>query len=151
MYCESCGSFIQDGDAFCSACGAPAPIIKAAAVPPQAATPVPAAASVPPANGQPVDQDGYTYSTMEVGPDLAEYKVPQKASTLSAVSLGFGMVAVMMCWYPGVNFVMATPTLIMAIIVLAKKMNGKGYAIASVVCASISIFVGIIELMWLFK
>ena len=30
-------------------------------------------------------------------------------------------------------------------------MNGKGYAIASVVCASISIFVGIIELMWLFK
>lgn len=27
MYCESCGTFIPDGDAYCSCCGAKAPVI----------------------------------------------------------------------------------------------------------------------------
>ena len=27
MYCESCGTFIPDGDAYCSGCGAKAPVI----------------------------------------------------------------------------------------------------------------------------
>lgn len=144
MYCESCGSFIQDGDAFCSACGAPVP------------KDIPAAASEPVAAQSPnpeqqSDLSGYTHTTMEIGPDLKDYAPPEKASTLSAVGLGFGMVAIMFCWVPFLNFAMAATTLVMAIIVLAKKLKGKKNAIASIVCASISIIVGILELMLLFR
>ena len=40
MYCESCGSFINDGEAFCSNCGSPAPRQTAPAAPAPAPAPV---------------------------------------------------------------------------------------------------------------
>ena len=144
MYCESCGSFIQDGDAFCSACGAPVP------------KDIPAAASEPVAAQSPnpeqqSDLSGYTHTTMEIGPDLKDYAPSEKASTLSAVGLGFGMVAIVLCLFPLFNFAMAATAIIMAVIVLAKQLKGKKYAIASIVCGSISTIVGILELMFLFR
>ena len=40
MYCESCGSFINPGEAFCSNCGSPAPQNSAPAAPSPAPAPV---------------------------------------------------------------------------------------------------------------
>ena len=45
MYCESCGSFIPDGQSFCTNCGAP--VTASAAKPVQAAAPVAAPVAVP--------------------------------------------------------------------------------------------------------
>lgn len=42
MYCESCGSFINPGEAFCSNCGSPAPRDSAPAAPSPAPAPAPA-------------------------------------------------------------------------------------------------------------
>ncbi|MBR4914491.1 MAG: zinc-ribbon domain-containing protein, partial [Clostridiales bacterium] len=44
MYCESCGTFVPDGQAFCSNCGAP---VSAPAPAPVAEAPVVAAAPAP--------------------------------------------------------------------------------------------------------
>lgn len=44
MYCESCGTFIPDGQSFCSNCGSPAPISEA---PAQAPVEAPASAPAP--------------------------------------------------------------------------------------------------------
>ena len=64
MYCESCGSFIEDGDAFCSECGAPAPALNAAAV--SEPEPVPAPSPAPGPEGPSVtplyEQPGYQQS-----------------------------------------------------------------------------------------
>lgn len=153
MYCESCGSFIPDGDAFCTKCGTPVSVTKTAAVPTPtpAPTPAPVAApaetAVPPVNAQPTDKDGYTYSTMVVGKEVENYKEPVKSSTLSAFGLGFGMVAIMMCWLPGINFAMAITALVIGIIVIAKRMPGRAFAIASITCASLSITAGLLELI----
>ena len=48
MYCESCGSFIPDGQSFCSNCGTPAaqPAVSQQAAPAPAPGPTPAAAPV---------------------------------------------------------------------------------------------------------
>lgn len=47
MYCESCGSFINDGEAFCSNCGSPAPRDSAPAAPSPAPAPAPQATVQP--------------------------------------------------------------------------------------------------------
>ena len=47
MYCESCGSFINDGEAFCSNCGSPAPRQTAPAAPAPAPAPAPQATVQP--------------------------------------------------------------------------------------------------------
>lgn len=52
MYCESCGSFINGGEAFCSNCGSPAPRDSAPAAP----SPAPAPAPAPQATVQPIAQ-----------------------------------------------------------------------------------------------
>jgi hypothetical protein len=44
MYCESCGNFIADGQAFCENCGSPAPVAEAPAA---EAAPAPAPAPAP--------------------------------------------------------------------------------------------------------
>ncbi len=81
MYCESCGSFINDGEAFCSNCGSPAPKNSAPATPapapaPQATVqpimqpaPQPAAQPVPqpiqPAYQQPYQQPQYQQTSYQ--------------------------------------------------------------------------------------
>ena len=164
MFCESCGSLIPDGDSFCIRCGARVPVVMPAAgqqvsapqpVPAPTVQPVsapqpvaaPAGTSIPPVNAQPTDKDGYTYSTMEVGKEVENFKEPVKSSALAALGLGFGMVAVMMCWLPGINFAMAITALVLGIIAIAKKMPGRAYAIASITCASLSIVAGLLELI----
>ena len=64
MYCESCGSFINDGEAFCSNCGSPAPRDSAPAAP----SPAPAPAPAPQATIQPI---------MQPAPQPAAQPVPQ--------------------------------------------------------------------------
>lgn len=81
MYCESCGSFINPGEAFCSNCGSPAPKNSAPATPapapaPQATVqpimqpaPQPAAQPVPqpiqPAYQQPYQQPQYQQTSYQ--------------------------------------------------------------------------------------
>ena len=55
MYCESCGTFIPDGQSFCSNCGTPAPVSEApAAAPAPKPAPAPAPAAAPAAPAAPV-------------------------------------------------------------------------------------------------
>ena len=75
MYCESCGSFINDGEAFCSNCGSPAPNKAAPASPVAAAAPAPAPAPAPQATVQPIAQP-YAQPMAQPGYQQPVYQQP---------------------------------------------------------------------------
>ena len=68
MYCESCGSFVRDGQAYCTACGAEMPFV------PAAPAPAPAPQSVPVYVQPPVQQPVYAQPPVQqpAGQPLAQ-------------------------------------------------------------------------------
>ena len=78
MYCESCGSFINDGEAFCSNCGSPAPKNSAPAAPAPAPAPAPQAMVQPimqPAP-QPMAQPEYQQPYQQPQYQTPQYQAP---------------------------------------------------------------------------
>ena len=158
MYCESCGNFIPDGQAFCSNCGArvasPAPSAPAApAAPVQSAAPVampvapvaPAPAAVQPIQTpapQPVYQQPVYQQTIQpvyqqpvYQPVAAVKPIPAKRGNGAAVAgLVFGILTVVTCWIPFIFYVFGLLGLIFSIVGVAKRnARGKGMAIAGLI------------------
>ena len=85
MYCESCGTFIPDGESFCSNCGAKAPVI-IGTVPAPAPAPAPAPVQAAPVQSaqpaqqvqaaQPVQQTQPAYLTQQAQPAQTVYTTP---------------------------------------------------------------------------
>ncbi len=172
MYCESCGSQINDGQAFCSNCGAPvkaAPAANAASAP--AAAPVmaaPAAAPQPvyqqPAPQpvyQPVAQPVYQQPVYSAQPAVvvqqpvyaqpAAQPAAPRGNGPATAGLTFGILTVVFCWSSYFTYVFGLLGLIFSIIGLVKKKApGKGKAVAGLILTGIGSVLAavIIEVFW---
>ena len=152
MYCESCGNFIPDGQAFCSNCGArvaspapSAPVQSAAPVAMPVAPVAPAPAAVQPiqtAAPQPVYQQPVYQQTIQpvyqqpvYQPVAAVKPIPAKRGNGAAVAgLVFGILTVVTCWIPFIFYVFGLLGLIFSIVGVAKRnARGKGMAIAGLI------------------
>ena len=161
MFCESCGSTIPDGQAFCSSCGAAAP---AQAAPVQAAPVQPAPAPAPQPMAQPVQpvqqyaqpapqpvqpvqqyaQPVQQAQPVYVQPVVAVPAQPRKSSGMAIAGLIMGIFAVILCWFPVVNWVLALLGLIFSIVGIAKKNGGaKGAAIAGLILTILGVVLSI--------
>ena len=148
MFCESCGALIPDGQSFCSNCGASAPAQAAPvqAAPQPAPAPQPMAQPVQPVQqyaqpapqpvqpvqqyAQPVQQAQPVY----VQPVVAIPAQPRKSSGMAIAGLIMGIFAIVLCWFPVVNWILGLLGLIFSIIGIAKKNGGaKGAAIAGLI------------------
>lgn len=126
MYCNSCGSEIKEGQAFCSNCGAPAP--------------QPSVQQVQPAYQQPAPQAPSAVPT-----------APVKASKGFAITgFIFGISTVEFCFIIFINIVSIFTGLagiIFSILALTRK-NGKlkGLAVFGLILSAFGLFVA--GLMW---
>lgn len=163
MYCESCGSFINGGEAFCSNCGSPAPRDSAPAAP----SPAPAPAPAPQATVQPITQPVQTAYQPYQQPQYQQpvqmaqpiyqpvYQQPviitpinntrTRVNVAATVGLVFGIITLCAAWIPVVNVLPAIPGLIFSIAGVAKKdAGGKGRAITGLIMSSIGLFISIL-------
>ena len=151
MYCESCGSFIPDGQSFCTNCGAPvaaqpAPQPAAAPVAAPAPAPAPAPQAVP---VQPVYQQPAYQQTVQPVNVQPVYQQPTYAAPVSngpvkagngaaTAGLVFGIITIALFWVPFFNLfttgICGLLGLIFSIIGLAKKnAGGKPKAIVGLI------------------
>jgi hypothetical protein len=149
MFCESCGSFIPDGQSFCSNCGAAAPQpVQPAPQPVQpAAQPVQPLQGVPvtpqPAYQEPVYQQPAYAQPVAVTATAATAATAKRKNGMATAGMIFGILAVCFCWIPVFN-IFITPTLgllglIFSIVGLVKKnVKGKGMAIAGIILSVLS-------------
>ena len=159
MFCESCGALIPDGQAFCSNCGAAAPVQPAPQAAPQPVQPVqqyaepapqpvqqyaqPAPQPVQPVQqyAQPVQQAQPVY----VQPVVAIPAQPRKSSGMAIAGLIMGIFAIVLCWFPGVNWILGLLGLIFSIIGIAKKNGGaKGAAIAGLILTILGVVLSVV-------
>ena len=167
MYCESCGSFINDGEAFCSNCGSPAPRNSAPAAP----SPAPAPAPAPQATVQPIiqpvqtayqpyQQPQYQAPTYQQPVQMAQpiyqpvYQQPviitpidnrTRINGAATAGLIFGIINLCTSWIPLLNGIPAILGLIFSIAGISKKnAGGKGRAIAGLIMSSVGLFICIL-------
>ena len=158
MYCESCGSFIPDGQAFCSNCGAKAPVIMNAGTPVQPVQPVqptqfaelvePVYEPVmPTAPVKPVYHQG------EFNPAFGQnvlVQVPSSSVSNRSAKAGliFGIVSMVGVYLPYFNIIPAIPGLIFSLVGLKKsgESGGKGKSITGLClsCTSILLWIAMI-------
>ncbi len=138
MFCESCGSSVPDGQAFCSNCGAPVN---------QAA---PQAAQAQPVYQQPVAQPVQpVYQQPVVAQPVVQPVIVQqpaaKSSGLAIAGLIMGIFTLIFCWVPVVGFILGILGLIFSIAGIAKKNGGaKGAAIAGLVMTIIGAIISVV-------
>lgn len=125
MICNNCGAQLPDGTAFCTTCGAP-----------QSGTPQ---GGMQQGGAQPM-QMGYGQQPMYGMP-----VVQKPSSGLAIASLVLGIVGLLFsCCIPYLPFLCSLAGCILGIISLAKKMGGKGMAIAGLICSIIALIPAII-------
>ena len=165
MYCESCGSFINDGEAFCSNCGSPAPKGSAPAAPAPAPAPAPQATVQPiiqPVQTayQPYQQPQYQAPTYQQPVQMAQpiyqpvYQQPviitpidnrTRINGAATAGLIFGIINLCTSWIPLLNGIPAILGLIFSIAGISKKnAGGKGRAIAGLIMSSVGLFICIL-------
>lgn len=159
MFCESCGASIPDGQSFCSNCGAAAPVQPEAQTAPQPVQPVqqyaepapqpvqqyaqPAPQPVQPVQqyAQPVQQAQPVY----VQPVVAIPAQPRKSSGMAIAGLIMGIFALVLCWFPVVNWILGLLGLIFSIVGIAKKNGGaKGAAIAGLILTILGVVLSVV-------
>lgn len=163
MYCESCGSFINPGEAFCSNCGSPAPKNSAPATP--APAPAPQATVQPITQPvqtvyQPYQQPQYQAPTYQQPVQMAQpiyqpvYQQPviitpidnrTRINGAATAGLIFGIINLCTSWIPLLNALPAVLGLIFSITGITKKnAGGKGRAIAGLIMSSVGLFICIL-------
>ena len=171
MYCESCGSFINDGESFCSNCGARTPQAARPVVQPiTQPSQVPVYTSQPSPAPMPINQPVYPQQTQTVYPQnaLPVYTPPQyqqvhpiyqqpayqqvvvtqlsdtrkRVNGAATAGLVFGIITACICWIPLVNLLPAIFGLIFSIVGLSKKnAGGKGRAIAGIIMSGVGMLI----------
>lgn len=149
MYCESCGSFVPDGQAYCTACGAEMPFV------PAAPAPAPAPQSVPVYAPQPVQQPAGQPLAQSVEIDYNAYQaaqrvqiVPPKArleNPMAKKGLICGIVSMATMYFGCLNCIPVILGIIFSLKGLsdANKLGNRGSAIAGL---SLSIVGGVLGL-----
>ena len=156
MYCESCGSYIPDNQAFCANCGSPAPqpvaqpsaqpVAQTVAQPvvQQVAQPVAQPVQVQPVAVQPVvqqvqpvyQQPVYAQPVVVAAVPAAQQAKPKNGA--ASAGLVFGILSFLFSWIPVFNFfttgILGLMGLIFSIVGIAKgRSGGRGKAIAGLV------------------
>ena len=152
MYCESCGSFIPDGNAYCSNCGAPGPGSQAGAAPTPAVRPAPLPQYQQPVYQQPVYQQPVYQQPVYQQPvyqqPVVVNAVPRERVRINGAAtagLILGILSMLFCWFPFYNSILDLLALVFSIIGIARsKTSGKGRAIAGLCLASLSTFISIL-------
>ena len=165
MYCEQCGSFINDGESFCSNCGAA--VNMAGSVPVSEPAPAPAPAPGPAEYAQPAIEpivaQPYTQYVQPVQPVYQQpvqpvYQQPAyqqpvmitpfptpKRNVFATVGMILGIVTAATYWTAIFNMLPGIAAIILCIIGITKKdCGGKGKCIAGFITAGIGILLGII-------
>ena len=133
MFCESCGSSVPDGQAFCSNCGAR--VTQAA---PQAAPAQPVYQPV----AQPVQPVYQPIAQPAVQPVMVQQP---KSSGMAIAGLIMGIFTLVFCWVPVVGFILGILGLIFSIVGITKKNGGaKGAAIAGLVMTILGAIISVI-------
>ena len=118
MFCESCGNFVPDGQAFCSYCGTPQPVEQPAAQP----------------IVQPVVQPA-PVTVVQQAPVMEPAPAKQKNSAAVA-GLVFGIISVFLGLIPVIGWIFCIVGLVCSIVGfvnIEKKNAGKGPAIAGLI------------------
>ena len=89
-----------------------------------------------------------TYSNDFVDPSVGYTAVPEKKGMIgfAITALVLGILSVICCCF-GLGWITAIPGIIFGIIAIAKKFDGKGCAVAGVVCSSIALVVALVGLI----
>lgn len=143
MYCEQCGSLIENGEAFCSNCGAPAPAPKAAPAPEPAPAPAPEPVEQPimPASVQPIYQQP-VYQQPAYQTVVTSFE-PKKNNVFAIIGLVFGIITSVFFWLPFINMVPGIAGIVCSIIGLTQKNAGKkGMATAGLITSIAGILIG---------
>ena len=151
MFCNKCGAALSDGDAFCSACGAPVQPVDTPAQAPDQPVEVPAQVPVP------VPDQPVTGSGQPVVPVAVDKPAPGSRSVIFTIlGLVFGILSVSLCWLSFLPFIPFALILVIAlipfilgltfsIIGLVKKNGGaKGLAITGLIVSVIGLLLSII-------
>lgn len=159
MYCESCGSFIADGQAFCSNCGASAPVASPASPAPGTAPAQPVYSQpVQPVYQQPVYQQPVYQQPVYQQPVAYQQPViitqmPRERTRINGAAtagLIFGIISILVCWIPVVGFFPSLFGLTFSILGVARKRaSGKGRAIAGLIMSGITFLIGICFILML--
>lgn len=170
MFCEQCGSFIQDGEVFCTNCGAKATPADIAVQPAPAPAPGPVvqpiiqtpAQPVQPVYQQPVYQQPTYQQPANTQPIQPVYQQPayiaqpvvitpfekKSGNSMATVGMIFGIITVATYWLTILNLGPGIIAIIFSIIGLTKKnASGKGRAIAGLITAGVGIALGILVLV----
>ena len=131
MYCESCGTFIPDGQAYCTNCGAQAPIILAEPVQLPGSQPVkqPVNQPVNQPVSQPVGQPAYQsvevdrYGTRNVS---VEVPVQSVTNYMARAGLICGIVAMITTYIPYTNIRMSDGYILMFNTSQMGVLNSRG-------------------------
>lgn len=166
MFCENCGSLIQEGEAFCSNCGAK--VSSQAAQPTPAPAPAPAPAQVQAIPVQPVHnvyQPPYQnpYQQTPGQPVYAQpiyqqpiYQQPAyqnaeftsisrpRSNPIAIVGMIFGIISIFFSWTMIFNGIPGLVAIICSIVGLTRKnSSAKGCAIAGLITGILGILLGI--------
>ena len=137
MFCESCGSQVPDGQAFCSNCGTP--VAQPAQPAPQPAQPVQQYAQPV---AQPVQQYAQPVQPVQYAQPVVAVptQAPKSSNGMAIAGLIMGILTLVFCWVPFFNWILGLLGLIFSIVGLAKKNAGtKGCAIAGLIMTILGI------------
>ena len=147
MYCESCGSFIPDGKAYCSNCGAPAPVSQAQTAPQPSVQQAPLPQYQQPVYQQPVYPQPIYQPPVYQQPVIVNVVPKERVRINGAATAGLvlGILSMLFCWFPFFNSILDLLALVFSIIGIARsKTSGKGRAIAGLCLATLSTLISIL-------
>lgn len=146
MFCESCGSQVPDGQAFCSNCGKPVAQPAAQPVQPvqQYAQPVQPVAAQP-VYTQPVAQPQPVVQVQPTPVVVVQQQPAKRGNGMATAGLVFGILTLVFCWVPFLNWFLGLLGLIFSIVGVARKnVGGKGAAIAGLILTILGSIIGFI-------
>ena len=150
MYCESCGSFFPDGQAYCSMCGKEAPFIAKAGTTAQTVLPdEPAqAVKIPIEPAQPV----YQQTDDSDSEQIVLIPTPKKYIVNYAARAGLilGIISVVAVYIPFTNIVPAILSIIFSLVGLnkSKELGGRGNCIAGFILSGVGIVLWILTVIF---
>lgn len=160
MYCESCGSFIPDGQAFCSNCGAKAkpPVFAGAAYMAQPEPKPEHFEQLEPLQPlQPDGQPGQPSQPTTINANLNNYyaqndvltEIPRVVNRKAKLGLIFGIVAMVTMFIPLCNIVPAIIGVIFSLLGFSKtkELGGKGNCIAGLSLSGFAMFLWTIQII----
>ena len=142
MFCQNCGSQIEDGTKFCENCGAP---VEAASEPVKEA---PVAEPEPVAVEQSVEysapETDYSQAYNATDYTQADYAPTGGKKGFAIASMICGILALLCCCSGFGDFALAIAAIVLGIIALVKAFDGRGMALTGVITGAVGLILALI-------